>query len=125
VRVPARLCACTHAAGAATSSGGYGAGTSSFSRDAQRGRPDAERAAAAADPTADMGLVQQSTSGGDLSAQAQDAQQGRDAQGQVAYGESLDSRADAERVLADGARGRRDEGSESGPAGDAEQDVGA
>jgi hypothetical protein len=105
---------------AATSSGGYGAGTSSFSRDAQSGRTGAERATAAADPTADMGLVQQSTSGGDLTAQAQDAVQGRDG-GQNAYGESLESRAEAEQKLAGAYSDRRGEG---GAAGSAEQNVG-
>jgi hypothetical protein len=109
---------------AATSSGGYGAGTSSFSRDAQSGRTGAERATAAADPTADMGLVQQSTSGGDLTAQAQDAVQGRDG-GQNAYGESLESRAEAEQTLAGAYRDRRGEAFEGGAAGSAEQDVGA
>jgi hypothetical protein len=114
----------SHAPRAGTSSGGYGAGQSSWSTDAQRGRTDAERASAAG------GLVDQSTSGGGLAGSLQDAQQGRDtsgapgmagAQGLDPYGKNPDSREEAAEMLAHGSADRRGEQFESGPAGSVEQ----
>jgi hypothetical protein len=114
----------SHAPRAGTSSGGYGAGQSSWSTDAQRGRTDAERASAAG------GLIDQSTSGGGLSGALQDTQQGRDtsgvpgmagAQGLDPYGKNPDSREEVAEMLAHGSADRRGEQFESGPAGSVEQ----
>lgn len=99
----------------ATSSGGYGTSKNPYSNSAQRGNADAS----GGDSTfQDSGLVTQSTSGGDLSNETQDAKQGvdRDTRGDVGlgggprdgsnptqsareYNESLESRAEAEGKL--------------------------
>ncbi|PSS05486.1 hypothetical protein PHLCEN_2v3768 [Hermanssonia centrifuga] len=58
-----------------TSSGGYGSSQNSWSDKAQRGRIDAD----------DSGLIDQSTTGGLIGGEVQDAKQGRDADTRSQY----------------------------------------
>jgi hypothetical protein len=61
----------------ATSSGGYGSSKNVYSDSAQRGK-EATRTGDASERSQDTGLVTQSTSGGNLSNEVQDAKQGVD-----------------------------------------------
>ncbi|KII84322.1 hypothetical protein PLICRDRAFT_167848, partial [Plicaturopsis crispa FD-325 SS-3] len=84
--------------GDSTSSGGYGSSVNTFAPETQRGKVDTG-----------AGLVQQSTSGGDLESEIDDAKQGEDAgtrkevgkgQGLNPYpSDSLENRKEAEEAL--------------------------
>lgn len=113
----------------ATSSGGYGSSQNSWSDKAQRGNASAERA------SDDTGLVDQSTNGGDLAGEVQDAQQGQDAdtrrdfkpagRGLDPYDRNPDSKEEVREMLASAYSGRRGEQYESSGATGNDADVGA
>jgi hypothetical protein len=115
----------------ATSSGGYGSRTNSWSDKAQRGRegsptaPSFPGSAYASSNNSTAGLVGTNATGGP--AHSEDARQGRDGAqlGLDPYDRNPDSRDEARTMLAGAYRERRDERYEGGGPMTGEQDPGA
>lgn len=120
----------------ATSSGGYGSSQNPYSPASQRGRADPSQ------PNSDAGLIDQSTSGGPIGKELDDAKQGRDgearrnfehevqrdfahgSQGLNPYGKHVDNREQAGNMLADKYNDARGKQFESGGAASLEGDAG-